>query len=320
MLSELLADFGQNVGERWAALIVLPGVLFSAVVSVAVTLGQQRWSDAGLMGRRLDGFTAAGSAGSVRTAVLLLGVLAVSTAAAAIAGALATPVERLLTGRWPRMLRRLSAYLARRRRDAWMSREQTCLEMRGQRERAMADEGAASPQAREAARSAVAAATAELGQLEALRNDIALLKPTSPTWAGDRLRALAERVRQQYRLDLGDAWPRLWLLLPDSARLPLAESRQQLDDALRLAGWAVLYLALGAVWWPSGAAGAVAWVIAWRRARARTGEYAELVEATVDVYVHDLLDRFDDTVRPVGVNAGAAVTEIFRKGGGPRHR
>jgi hypothetical protein len=320
MLSELLAGFGQNVAERWAALIVLPGVLFSAVVSVAVTLGQQRWRDAGLLGRKLDEFTAAGSTGSVRTAVLLLGVLAVSMAAAAIAGALATPVQWLLTGRWSGVLRRPSGYLARRRRDAWMSREQACVDMRAQRERAVADEGAASPQAREAARRAVAAATAELGELEARRNDIALLKPTSPTWAGDRLRALTERVRQQYRLDVGDAWPRLWLLLPDSARLPLAESRQQLDDALRLGGWAVLYLALGAVWWPSGAAGAVAGVIAWRRARARTGEYAELVEAAVDVYVHELLDRFDDRARPVGLNAGAAATEIFRKGGGPRHR
>jgi hypothetical protein len=320
VLSELLADFGQNLAGRWAPLIVLPGVLFAAVGSVAVTLGQQRWWDVQLMGRKLDEFTAAGSTGSVRTAVLLLGVLALSVAAAMIADALAAPVEGLLTGRWPRPLGRPSAFLVQRRRVEWLSRERACRDMRAERERAIADEDAAATEARQAAHGAAVVATARLGELEALRNDIALLEPACPTWAGDRLRALAERVRQQYHLDLGDAWPRLWLLLPDSARLPLTESRQRLDDALRLGGWAVLYVGLGVAWWPSAVAGAIAGMVAWQRARARTGDYAELVEATVDVYVRRLLDRFDDEARPVRLSAGAAVTEIFRKGGGPRHR
>jgi hypothetical protein len=322
MLSGFLSDFGQQLADRWAAVVVLPGVLFTAVGSVAVTLGQPHWWDAQLLWRKLAEFTSAGQAAdSVRTAVILLGVAAVSAAAAAVVGGLAGPVAGLLFGRWPSLLGRLSGFLTRRRRDAWDSRERACGDVRAERALALAEEDAAADAvAHEAAQAAVIAATARLGELEALRNDIALLEPACPTWAGDRLRALAERVRQQYRVDLGDAWPRLWLLLPDSARLPLTESRQQLDDALRLGGWAALYVVLGVVWWPSAVAGALAWTVAWRRARARTGEYAELVEATVDVYIRDLLGRFDYTERPVRLSAGAAVTEIFRKGGGPRHR
>jgi hypothetical protein len=325
VLSGFLSDFGQKLADRWAAVVVLPGILFTAACAVAITLGQQRWWDARLLWRKLAEFTSAGGAGqgagSVRTAVLLLGVVAVSAGAAFAAAGLAGPVEGLLFGRWPRLLARLSSFLTRRRQEAWNSRERACQDMLAERAQAReAADATTNAGTREAARDAAVAATTRLGELEALRNDIALLEPACPTWAGDRLRALAERVRQQYRLDLGDAWPRLWLLLPDSARLPLSESRQQLDDALRLGGWAVLYVALGAAWWPSAVAGALAGAVAWRRARTRTGQYAELVEATVDVYVRDLLARFDDTEHPVRLSAGAAVTEVFRKGGGPRHR
>jgi hypothetical protein len=325
VLSGFLSDFGQKLADRWAAVIVLPGVLFTAVGSVALTLGQRHWWDARLLWRKLAEFTSAGGAGqvtgSVRTAVLLLVVAAVSIAAAMVAGGLAGPVEGVVFGRWPRLLTWLSSFLTRRRRDAWNSCEQACRDMRVERARARAEEDAAADaEAREAARCAAGAATARLGELEALRNDIGLLEPTCPTWAGDRLRALAERVRQQYRLDLGDAWPRLWLLLPDSARLPLSESRQYLDDALRLGGWAALYVVLGVAWWPSAVAGGLAGLVGWQRTRARTEEYAELVEATVDVYIRDLLDRFDDNGHPAHLSAGATVTEIFRKGGGPRHR
>jgi hypothetical protein len=42
--------------------------------------------------------------------------------------------------------------------------------------------------------------------------------------------------------------------------------------------------------------------------------YAELVEAAVDVHLDRLLHRFDDERRPVRPQAGARITELFRKG------
>lgn len=162
--------------------------------------------------------------------------------------------------------------------------------------------------------------TARLSELEALRNDIALIPPARPTWTGDRMRALAERVRQQYGFDLAEAWPRLWLLLPDSSRQPLTESRERLDEALRLGGWAVMYVVLGAVWWPSALAGVWAGLVAWHWSRDRTDAYAELAEAAIDVHVADLLDRFNDETHPLRPGRGPAVTERFRKGAGVRHR
>ncbi|MEV7373368.1 hypothetical protein AB0O51_21170 [Streptomyces sp. NPDC090301] len=55
------------------------------------------------------------------------------------------------------------------------------------------------------------------------RNQIALTRPARPTWMGDRLIAADARGHRTYRIDLVSAWPRLWLLLPDTAH---AESRR----------------------------------------------------------------------------------------------
>jgi hypothetical protein len=310
MLSGFLADFGQKIAERWASLLVLPGLVFTAVATAAVALGQRSWWDMPLLWRKLAAFAAGpGSqqSGSVRTAVLLLGVLAVSLTSALVAGGLGELYAHLLAGRWPLPLRRLLAgLLTRRRVRAWERREQD--------RRQAWEDWQTSPDEADSG-----PAETRIAELEALRNDVALIRPVCPTWTGDRLRALTERVRGQYRLDLADAWPRLWLLLPDATRQPLPESRARLDEAGRLGGWAVLYVVLGAVWWPSALGGVCAGLLAWRWTRERTANYADLVEAVVDVYIDDLLDRFDDEARPARPGKGPAVTEKFRKGTGARH-
>ncbi|BAC69912.1 hypothetical protein AQJ43_30745 [Streptomyces avermitilis] len=307
MLSGFVTDVGRKLAERWAATLVLPGLLFTTVAAVALTLRQSAWSDVDLLRLRVTALTGAGSgagpgagSGSTRTAVLLLGVLAASFAAALVADALGGPYEQALLGSWPRLLSRPAAALTGRRRRIWQERDDAC-----RRAVAQDTEGAAERAAR-------------LGALEVLRNQVALTRPECPTWIGDRLRAPAVRIRLEYRLELSDAWPRLWLVLPDSTRQPLAEARQRLDEAMRLGGWAVLYLLLGAVWWPSAVAGAGAALVAWRRGRDRAEEYAELVESAVDVHLQELFERFDEEARPVRASLGPAVTERFRKGAGPR--
>ncbi|MEU1011883.1 hypothetical protein [Streptomyces sp. NPDC005890] len=294
MLTGLVTDVGRKLAERWAAALVLPGLVFTALAATGLTLGQRHWADLELLRHRLRELTAGGSgSGSTRTAVLLLGVLAASFAAALLADALAGPYERVLRGSWPRPLHPLARRLTERRQRAWADRNEAC--------------GAALP-------------TAALAELEAERNAVALVRPECPTWTGDRLRAPATRIRLHYRIELADAWPRLWLLLPDTTRLPLAESRQRLDEAMRLGGWAVLYVLLGAVWWPAAVAGAGAGLVAWRRGRERAEEYAELVESAVDVHLPELFERFDDETHPVRASLGRTITERFRKGAGARRR
>jgi CHAT domain len=114
VLTGFVSSFGNKIAERWATLIVLPGLVFTAVATVAVALGQGNWWDAPLLWRKLAEFASAApqtevpgaESGSVRTAMLLLGVLATAVATALAAGALAEFYARMLTARWPRLLRR----------------------------------------------------------------------------------------------------------------------------------------------------------------------------------------------------------------------
>jgi hypothetical protein len=300
VLTGLVTDVGRKLAERWSAAVVLPGLVFTAVAATALTLRQRHWSDAESLRHRLSALTGDGS-GSTRTAVLLLGVLAASCAAALLADALTGPYERALQGSWPGPLGRGARRLTARRRARWQEREDAC---RAARERAAVGGGAE--------------LAVELGGLEARRNLVSLTPPECPTWIGDRLRAPAVRIRLEYRVELGDAWPRLWLLLPDSTRQPLTEARQRLDEAMRVGGWAVLYLLLGTVWWPSALVGAGAALVGWRRGRERAEVYAELVESAVDVHLAELFERFDEEARPVRPSLGPSLTERFRKGAGPR--
>jgi hypothetical protein len=291
-MTGFLAELGKKLADRWMALLVLPGLLFTAVAAAAVTLGQRHWADTGALTGRLGRLAAAGTNppdGLTRTVLLLVALLLAAFASGLLARALATPVEHALSGRWPRGFGALAAPLTRHRRRAWARADERC---RG------------------------AGDSDDLGALARRRNGIALTEPRWPTWTGDRLAAPALRVRDEYGLDLSFAWSRLWLLLPETTRAPLTEGRRRLDDATTLGGWALLYLALGAVWWPAAVVGAAVWLVAWRRSRAAAAVYADLVEAAVDVHVADLLERFadDSGVRPARPQWGAAITERFRKG------
>jgi hypothetical protein len=117
---------------------------------------------------------------------------------------------------------------------------------------------------------------------------ICLVEADRPTWIGDRLRAADERIHHTYRLDVSAAWPRLWLLIPETARTELTAAHDSYTAAARLAGWGLLYLAVGAWWWPALVIAAATEITAWIRARAATTVLADLVETTVDLYGAEL--------------------------------
>jgi hypothetical protein len=294
-VNTFVTEIGKKLAERWVALLVLPGLLFTATATVAALLGHRHWADLPLLGQRVGQLVppdAGASAGLPRTVVLLVALLVASVGTALLANALATPVEHTLAGRWPPPLRGLAGACTRRRHAAWTraNEEWERASNAGERDR--------------------------LAEPAARRNRIALIEPINATWVGDRLDAPAVRVDREYGVDLTFLWPRLWLLLPESSRTPLADARQQLDDAARLGGWALLYLALGAVWWPSAIIGVVAGLVGRQRYRSAADVYAGLVEAAVDVHLDELVDRFTDGqgVRPTRPNWGRQITERFRKG------
>ena len=91
-----------------------------------------------------------------------------------------------------------------------------------------------------------------------------------------------------YALDLTAAWPRLWLIVPDQVRTELGGARDTFNAAARFAAWAVLYLILGAWWWPAVPVALIVGTAAVRRGRLAAGNLADLIESAVDLYGGDL--------------------------------
>jgi hypothetical protein len=156
-------------------------------------------------------------------------------------------------------------------------------------------------------------APGELDELAGRRNRISLAPPVAPTWIGDRVAATDTRVFGSYHLDLGSAWPRLWLLLPDDVRAELRTARAGFDAAATLAGWGTLYVLLGLEWWPAAVVGVCAHGAAWRRGRVAITELTELAEATVDLYGARLGTA-------LGLTATTENTELTRELGAAIHR
>ncbi|CAL9420017.1 hypothetical protein [Streptomyces sp. enrichment culture] len=285
-MTGFLAELGRRLAERWFTLLVLPGLAYLLVAAAALRLGHAGWYD----WRDLrDGFTAltettprSRDAPAVRAVLLILAAVPVSAALGALAQSLAAPVERLLTGAWPRPFTSLATRLTTRRARAWRAADEAY------------DQHGDPAQA-------------------ARRNALSLIPPQHPTWLGDRLHAPSVRLRQEYGIDLAVVWPRLWLILPTTTRDTLTATRTRLDAAFTLGGWALLYLVPALVWWPAAVIAATAATVARRRAAVAAEAYAELVEAAVDLNLDRLLTRLAEP-RP-SPQQGRALTERLRRGG-----
>ncbi|MET9734394.1 hypothetical protein ABZZ79_28295 [Streptomyces sp. NPDC006458] len=295
-MSVVLAELGKQLAGRWAVLLLLPGAFYVCAATVAVLLGHGHAFDPGPLTAWLDSVAAAPASG--RFGTVLIGAAAFTAAAAAAglgASAAAQLVERVwwASGEEPG-LRRLTA----RRRRRWDR-----------------DEEAVSAALRDFAASGGGPAAARRLRAAIVRRDAISPEPAArPTWVGDRLYAVDQRVHASYHLDLSAAWPRLWLLMPDAARAELVESTAACAAAARLAGWGVLYLPLAAVWWPAALLAAGVLVTARYRARGSVAVQADLVEAAVDLYGRELVVQLGFACDgPLDREAGARATSVMRK-------
>ena len=178
----------------------------------------------------------------------------------------AAVLERIWMGQWPRPLGRLVRFLTNKRSERWETAE---------------DEW------REAALRRVPN-QAVLDELANARNKIALARPRHPTWMGDRVAAVDARLFSEYALDLRTIWPRIWLTVPETSRSELTSSRGCFDSATALAAWGLLYALVGIWWWPAAVAGVIIFGTGWFRGRDAIAVFADLVEASVDLYAPEL--------------------------------
>jgi hypothetical protein len=114
--------------------------------------------------------------------------------------------------------------------------------------------------------------------------------PARITDVGDRFRLVDERVDAQYGLSAALAWPRLWLLLPETVRPPVGAAYARYQSSSETTAWGVLTLLLGLVWWPALPVGAVLGLVGRSRGRASGAVLADLVEAAVDIHQRQLAE------------------------------
>ncbi|MFE6818799.1 hypothetical protein [Streptomyces sp. NPDC057677] len=346
-MTTFLATLGGKLADTWVSLLVLPGLLYLSVASGASVLGHRHALDHGLLTARIDALAGDPAALAPGT-VIVFGVLLLVAAAGVsrLAAALGAGVERLWLGDWPAPLRPAARALTRRRAARWEAADAahrgavTARALLAASDRRGAAAWDASGTTGSATTPEDPAAPSTLGQapadptassivgrppedpaaldtvgLNEARNRIALTRPARPTWMGDRLIAADARVHRTYRIDLVSAWPRLWLLLPDTAHAEVQAARSALTASTRRAAWGLLYVLPALWWWPAGLIALVTWTGAWRQGRVAVHEFAELVESAVDLHGRDLAAALGiPCEEQLTATTGLAITRTLRKG------
>ena len=302
-MSAFLAELGTRLADKWMTLLVLPGLIYLAVLAAAAELGQRRALDLLALRpaiNRVAGQPAAGSTGAIILAALV--ILAAAAAAAMVANGLGQLAERgwMATGdRWP------VSILVQRRQERWdkaNERVQKATIALAQAELAN-PEGPRLPELRQ-----------RLKQDIARRSAINPTRPQRPTWIGDRLVAIDERVYRKYGIDWAVTWPRLWLVMPDTARDELSAAGDAFSASARLSAWSVLYLPIAWLWWPALLVTGCLGLASWIRGRDRTVNLANLIESAVDLYARDLATGLGLTADgPLSRATGLAITSMIRK-------
>jgi hypothetical protein len=307
-MSGFLTELGTKIADRWVNLLVLPGLLWTAVLVAGLRLGQEHPVDVARLRVWLDQI--AGQPASHDIAAVALAAAAILLASAAVAlaaSAFGAILQRLwvVPGDLPP-----AAWLRRYRQHQW---QKATADMKTAIARAAhpgihrADPGEAARRAHRAQRRRARIGTAQ---------------PMRPTRIGDRFHATALRLRDHNGLDLDLVWPRLWTVLPDTLRTDLSTAQGAYDAAARLAAWGILYMALTAAWWPAVLISLTILCTAAIRARASADVLADLIETAADLHVRDLAATLDLPVPDVTdpTELGRSITQRLQAMPERRHR
>jgi hypothetical protein len=296
-----LSTLGQKLAERWLTLLVLPGALYLAIAAAAVSIGHAHALDPHRLTGQITTWTKTSLLATTAGQIIVLSAALAGAACAGLAAqALGRVIEDLALAAdwrtWPRPLRALAEQRVLSRRARWNVAFERYQDLREQARRSRARDEHPDEGVRANAYHAV--------------TRIAEIVPDRPTWSGDRLHTVAQRLRDELFLDLALIWPALWLSLPDAARAELTAARAALAAAASLAGWAVLYLLLTAWWWPAALiAGGLA-ATAVYRIRTGTDTYARLLDAAVRLHTPALIQQLAlPQPGPLTPESGRALTE-----------
>jgi len=261
-------ELQQRIPDRWFFRRLLPAAVFVVVAVVGGgQLGQAHWSDLGLARERVAStLVTSGGAGPRTLSALILLAVAVVLCALAVPLA-AVGVDALASGSWPWWLVPAGERIRAARIRRWLPPEK--LETEAVRARSR---GHALRAARLDARKATAAST----------------RPEYFTWCGDRFGATRRQIRERTGADITTAWTALQLLMPDSARTMLNDSRDSYDAACEAVVWSAATVVLGAWWWPALPAGLVLGAIAWRWLRRAVTAFCETTETVALLHTTDL--------------------------------
>jgi hypothetical protein len=298
----LLGEVGKQLAQRWAAALVLPGVLYLAVVVAARHLGHMHPFSTGRLTAAFDHWVAAPEVNTTAGLVLILIVVLVAAGAVGVlVEGIGLVTERVwlatLWESWPSPLRRLAALQVARRRRRWDAAAAAYQEERDRAARARSLAGLSPRHGQSPAAPTIPSALAERRR-RLVR--IAPKPPVQPTWMGDRLHTVTLTLDREFSLDLPSVWPYLWLTLPDATRTEMTATREALGRAARLAAWGLLYLVVGVLWWPSAVIGVLVYGTAWRRARDAVDGYALLIEAAARLHTREVADQ-------LGLQTGAVL-------------
>ncbi|MEB3370499.1 hypothetical protein [Saccharopolyspora mangrovi] len=310
----------KKLAERWVALLVLPGALFTMVVWLGVRLGQWHALDHAKLtqvGTEAASYFSHQSLGF--QLMVVASVLLASSGVGLVTQALAGPTRVLYLGSWPRFLTLVQRWRVARRRRRWHRRVQ--------HRRTLEQRYPASSRTPEQQQ--------EINTAAERVTDISGSEPGRPTWMGDRIHSLEQIALHRYGLDLTFAWPRLWLVFPDTVRTEITAANAAFAAAVATATWAWPYLLLGAVWWPSAVIGAGVAITGWTRARAALIDLTALSEAALDLHGRNLANAlgitnnegtvpfvlvardqvtFETSTHPLTLAEGEQITTIVRKG------
>ncbi|MFF3772102.1 hypothetical protein [Streptomyces sp. NPDC002232] len=260
-MNSLLGEFTKKLGDRWASLLALPGLLWLAAASAAVTAGHAHAFDVGRLRDRLTAFVEDPAHRAAGTALLLIAAVLLGSA---VVGQAMSAGGRFVVWWWDRA------------GGGWLSPARSSRRRRWTAHVRMAD--------------APSATAADIAKHSTRADRICVVEPDRPFWIGDRVRAIHVRTLRIYHLDLTVTWPRLWLVLPETTQTALARASEAWAAAARLYAWAVLYGLLAFAWYPALLVAAAIATTAQLRARRTTRDLADLTEAAVDVHYRELLE------------------------------
>ncbi|WP_370267786.1 hypothetical protein [Streptomyces sp. V4I8] len=232
----------------------------------------------------------------------LVGLLVAAACAGLLAQALAGPTRALWLGSWPSVFHAVFRWQTGRRRSRWHRR----LALRRELERTH-------PSA-----SRTAAQQEEIDRAAGRANNMAMAEPGRPTWMGDRVHSVEQVARDRYGLDLPFAWPRLWLVLPDTTRAEITAANGAFVAAVAVGSWAWLAALLAVIWWPAAPVAVLVAATGWVRARSAVTDLAALAESALDVHGRLLAEVMgvaeEGRTGPLTLAEGAQITAIVRKG------